>query len=56
MAKPKFLYHASPTNGIKILEPKSDSLPEGFDIGPVVFASDKISFASLFLLTKDIKK
>lgn len=48
--KPKVLYHASPNNGIEILEPRAESTPENWKNGTVVFATHSLAFASGFLL------
>ena len=55
MDKPKFLYHASPNNSIKVLEPRSDSLPGDWKNGDAVFATTSPEYASFFVVsTKDV--
>jgi hypothetical protein len=53
MSKPKFLYHASPKCSLKKIEPRNETAPEGFDNGPVVFATDDFAFATQFLVPHD---
>ena len=55
MDKPKFLYHASPNNNIKVLEPRAESLPEDWKNGDAVFATTSPEYASFFIVsTKDV--
>lgn len=53
MNKPKFLYHASPHCNLKVIEPRKDTAPVGFEEGPVVFATDNFSFSTHFLVPHD---
>lgn len=53
MAKPKYLYHASPKCNLKKVEPRNVTAPEGFEKGPVVFATDDFAFATHYLVPHD---
>jgi len=53
MAKPLYLYHASPEANLKIIEPRRKTAPEGFNMGPVIFATDSFPFATQFLVDHD---
>lgn len=53
MDKPSFLYHASPFCDLGVISPKKNTVPEGFDKGPVVFASHSFAFATQFLVPHD---
>ena len=48
--KPKYLYHASPKCKLKNIKPRNITAPEGFENGPVVFATDDFAFATHFLV------
>lgn len=52
-AKPKFLYHASSRNNLKVIEPRATTLPSGFKKGPVVFATHNFTCATQFLVPHD---
>lgn len=49
VAKPRFLYHASPNRNITLFEPRADSIRDPAE-GPVVFATPDKTYASMFLV------
>lgn len=53
MLRQKYLYHASPQCDLKFIEPKKITHPQGFNEGDVVFATDSIAFATMFLVSHD---
>jgi hypothetical protein len=53
MVKLQFLYHASSTCKLKIIEPRNETAPEGFREGKVIFATDGLSFATQFIVPTD---
>lgn len=53
MAKPDFLYHASPECHLEVIEPRRRTAPHGFKQGPVVFATDSFPFTTQFLVPSD---
>lgn len=50
--KPKVLYHGSPNKGIKIFEPRAESVRDKNE-GSIVFATPSEAFASTFLVPAD---
>ena len=53
MTKRKYLYHASPIKGLKIIEPRSKTVPENFKDTPCIFATEYFDFATQFLVPHD---
>ena len=53
MRKPLYLYHASPNCDLKIIEPRKNTAPKGFNEGPVVFATDSFPFSTQFIVPHD---
>ena len=53
MDKPKYLYHASSHNNLKVLKPQEDTRPRDFSEGPVVFATDCFAFSTEFIVPTD---
>ena len=49
-AKQKYLYHASAQNNLRTIGPRSETIPRGFEKGPVVFASDDYIAALKFII------
>ena len=49
----KLIFHASPCCGLKVIEPRNNTIPEGFGKGPVVFATDILAFATQFIVSHD---
>ncbi len=49
----KYLYHASANNNLRIIKPRSLTIPKGFDKGPVVFATDCFTFSTQFIVPHD---
>ncbi|MBN1168886.1 hypothetical protein JXA63_03255 [Candidatus Woesebacteria bacterium] len=49
----KYLYHASPVNVLKEIEPRAKTIPENFDKGPCIFATEYFDFATQFLVPHD---
>lgn len=50
LKKPRVLYHASQDDDIKIFEPRSLKKPKEFKQGPVVWATDDLSFVTEFIV------
>lgn len=53
MQKQKYFYHASPERNLKYIEPRTNTAPEGFEKGNVVFATDSFQFSTMFLVSHD---
>lgn len=53
MRTPKYLYHASSRNDLKVIEPRATTVPKGFDHGPVVFVTDCFRFSTQFIVPTD---
>jgi hypothetical protein len=53
MGKAKYLYHASPVQNLKTIEPRALTVPQDFVDAPCVFATDNFAFATMFLVPHD---
>ena len=53
MIRQKYFYHASPECDLKFIEPRKKTLPRNFSEGEVIFATDNLTFAAMFLVSHD---
>ncbi len=53
MNRQKYFYHASPECDLKYIEPRRKTIPQDFQEGDVIFATESLSFSTMFLITHD---